>query len=238
MSKPYIIRVSSYKGGVGKTTISINLASALQALGDNVLVVDKDSLNPCVALYLGLENKSKLGYKEAVCDNTSIKKLVIKDKNSGIDILPGSLEAMPFVPDNKQLDKFMDRLSHLTEYDFVLLDTPPGMEFIGETRYYNEGLIISTQDMLSFSSAIRMMQTYKIAKLANNVVINKFEVNDFSSNIDDMMEVLGRKTLAVLPNTVLVPRSLAMHTSAFNLNKKSEFSSNIAKLANYYHGII
>ena len=52
LGKPYIIGISSQKGGVGKTTISVNLAVALKTLGYKVLLVDSDTTNPSVGSIL------------------------------------------------------------------------------------------------------------------------------------------------------------------------------------------
>ena len=58
MEKPYLIRLSSTKGGVGKSVIAVNLAAALQMYGFKTLVVDMDTINPCVGLYLGIQDSS------------------------------------------------------------------------------------------------------------------------------------------------------------------------------------
>ncbi len=65
VQKPYIIRVSSTKGGVGKSAIAVNLAVSIEMYGYRTLIVDLDTINPSVGLYLGLANVS-IGAEEAM----------------------------------------------------------------------------------------------------------------------------------------------------------------------------
>jgi MinD superfamily P-loop ATPase len=71
--RPYIIRMSSQKGGVGKTTIAVNLSTALSVKGYRVLLVDADIYNPCITFYLGLRSPT-VGFKDVLLGKSKLEK--------------------------------------------------------------------------------------------------------------------------------------------------------------------
>ena len=94
--KPYLIRIASQKGGVGKTTVAVNLSVALMQKGYDVLLVDADTTNPACGFHLGME-KSNRGYYDVIKKGANINEAISIHTPSGVHVLNGRIDAMPFV---------------------------------------------------------------------------------------------------------------------------------------------
>lgn len=119
-----VIAVSSGKGGVGKTSVTVNLACALTAQGYRVGIVDADIYGPNVPIMLGLRNQRIKGESEAG------KPLPLE--NYGIKVISVAFlikEEQPVVWRGPMLDRIIRQfLSDFEwgELDFLLVDLPPG----------------------------------------------------------------------------------------------------------------
>ncbi|MBQ3081194.1 MAG: AAA family ATPase [Clostridia bacterium] len=116
-----IIFVTSFKGGVGKTTLAANLASALTVLGKKVLVVDADYGNRCMDLVLGLENDVLFDSADVIGGKTDFENAVVRhSENERLYFLPA-----PAFSSGKVSATGVEELfaSIKDRFDFVLVDS-------------------------------------------------------------------------------------------------------------------
>jgi len=137
-SKPMIITVFNNKGGVGKTTTTINLAAALNKLGKRVLLIDIDP-QANVTSGLGIdplndiEDKGKKDISHLLTDiEVTMESIIIRKRWEDItlDIVPSHIRlsdmeaSLIMAPDSDRiLDKKLKKLKQ--EYDYILIDPPP-----------------------------------------------------------------------------------------------------------------
>ena len=136
-----IISFVNQKGGVGKTTSSINLAASLGLLGKKTLLVDLDPQGNSTT-GVGI-NKGELAGSvyEVLTDRADIKNIVVNTKFKNLYLLPASInlagvdmELMEmsrlnpeFIP-QKQLEKHMSTIKNY--FDYIILDCPPSLGLI------------------------------------------------------------------------------------------------------------
>ncbi|HOD36745.1 MAG TPA: MinD/ParA family protein [Syntrophales bacterium] len=123
--KPVMVCITSGKGGVGKTFITVNLAAALAAKGKKVLVVDCDFGLANVDIMLGIRPSRTM--KDVVFGGKTLRDVIVKTPG-GFDLVP----ACSGVRDMAQLlyeriEMIKEMLLSLEGYDLVLMDTGAGM---------------------------------------------------------------------------------------------------------------
>lgn len=124
-----VVSFSIFKGGTGKTTSTVSTAAALVAKGKSVLVVDLDQ-QASATRYLDLDPETTPNLYDVFNGEASAQS-AIRQTKFGIDVLPSNLllAAIEEAMESKSHDEL--RLSELLtplkpEYDFILIDTPPG----------------------------------------------------------------------------------------------------------------
>lgn len=128
MSK--IIAVANQKGGVGKTTTSVNIAAALAISHKSVLLVDLDPQANATS-GLGIESPSFVIY-DCLIKNTSTQEVIVETQISGLSILPSGsdlagaeVELADMEDREHALRKVIDEIKN--QYDYIILDCPPAL---------------------------------------------------------------------------------------------------------------
>ncbi|EMY63143.1 MULTISPECIES: ParA family protein [Leptospira] len=127
-----IVSISNQKGGVGKTTTAINLASNLVDLGKKVLLLDIDPQgNSGSGLGLEVQSLHKTTY-EVLIGELSAREAVQKTFVNNLDIIPSNINLsgleVDFLGMDKKEFKLKDALASIKEsYDYILIDCPPSL---------------------------------------------------------------------------------------------------------------
>lgn len=127
-----IIAVVNQKGGVGKTTTSLNLGAYLAALGKEVLLVDLDpQANATSGLGIVHQNL-EFGLYEALLDQKPIKEVICKTKQKRYSVAPATVSLAGAGIELVSLENREFRLALLLEdlrkdYDYIIIDGPPSL---------------------------------------------------------------------------------------------------------------
>ena len=126
-----IIAVANQKGGVGKTTTSVNLSAAFAEMGKKVLLIDCDPQGNATS-GLGIEKDGlELSIYDALINDTPMEEIIIQTQ-FGLDMVPSVMDLAGAEVELVNLDDKQYRLKKTVElvknkYDYILIDCPPSL---------------------------------------------------------------------------------------------------------------
>lgn len=169
------ITITSGKGGVGKTNLSLNLALELARLGHQTCLFDADFGTANVNILLGISPRYDI--KDVIMAGKSIADIIIAESNA-MDILPGSSgveEMANLKPD--QLESLLSALSTMKEYDFLVIDTGAGISknVVSFCLASSEVVLVITHEPTSLTDAYALLKvlTANGYKGTTKVVVNR-----------------------------------------------------------------
>ncbi len=167
-----IIAVANQKGGVGKTTTTINLAASLATLEKTVLVVDADP-QANASSGLGVDIKEvECSLYECIIDHTDVREAIYTTDITGLDIIPSHIDLvgaeveMLKIKNNRE--KMMKELlaPMREEYDYILIDCAPSLGLITvNSLTAADSVIIPVQcEYFALEGISKLLNTIKIIK--------------------------------------------------------------------------
>ena len=166
-----IISFANQKGGVGKTTTCINLASYLSALGKNVLVVDMDPQGNATSGLGITKNQKILTLYDAIDGDKDINEVVRKTDIQNLDIIPATVDlagAEVELVSMRGREKVVKNLLKKVRdnYDYILIDCPPslGLLTINALTTSNSVVIPIQCEFFALEGLTQLMNTIKLVK--------------------------------------------------------------------------
>ncbi len=231
MDDSRIIGLVSGKGGVGKTSLCVNLGVAISDLGYEVTLVDADFSASNLGVYLGrYEHPVKI--QDVLGGGAEIDSAIFRHP-SGVKAITSSNELADVEPETEDISQILEAASK--DSDFVLVDFPPGLDStVSSIMEGCDELIIVT--MPTQTAGINAAQITEKAKLERysmlGSVINKVEDRPDRELIDREIETMTEThILAEIPYDPEMKEALFHHKPLIDYKPLSKASIEIKSLA-------
>ena len=210
-----IIAMANQKGGVGKTTTSINLAASLAALDKKVLVVDADpQANASSGLGIDLKNVQNSIY-ECIISGTDAREAIISTEIEGLKIIPSHIDLVGAEIEMLNLENREKVLQNVlkdikVEFDYILIDCSPSLGLITvNSLTAADSVIIPVQcEYFALEGISKLLNTIKIikSKLNPNLEIEGFLLTMYDARLrlaNQIYEEVHKHFRELVFNTVI-----------------------------------
>ena len=215
-----IYSIINQKGGVGKTTTTINLGTAMAACGANVLIIDMDPQGN-LSTGMGVEKgKREKGVYNILIDNLSINDAVIKTEIPNLNLIPSNDDLLGIdIELSNESDRVMrlkKALEDLNSYDYILLDCPPSLSLLTlNALVASTGALVPLQaEFYALEGLSQLLKTIEDIKNSVNhnlmlegVIITMF---DGRNNLSNQVEQDVRSYLGTEVFTTKIPRNIRL----------------------------
>lgn len=207
------IVITSGKGGVGKTTTTANIGTALAIKGHKVCLVDTDIGLRNLDVVMGLENRIIYDLVDVAEGNCRLHQALIKDKRfDDLYLLPAAQTKDKDAVAPEQMIKIITELKQ--DFDYVMIDCPAGIEqgFKNAVAGADRAIVVTTPEISAVRDADRiigLLEPYKIdqPKLIVNRIRPQMMKRGEMLDVDEIVNILGIDLLGIVPDDEEVIRS-------------------------------
>ncbi len=232
-----VITVTSGKGGVGKTTATANIATALAADGAKVVCIDADIGLRNLDVVLGLENRIVYDIVHVVEGAAKLRQAMIRDKRlPHLFLIPAAQTRDKSAVAPSDMVRICDELRE--EFDYIMLDSPAGIErgFRNALAPSNKVLIVTNPEVSAVRDADRIIGLVESElKGPPSLIINRIKPEMVKRgdmlSIDDVLDVLAIDLIGIVPEdeTILVGSNRGNPVALDEKSRAGQAFRNIAR---------
>lgn len=199
------IVITSGKGGVGKTTTSANLGTALAILGKRVCLVDTDIGLRNLDVVMGLENRIIYDLVDVVEGRCKMHQALVKDKRFEdlLYLLPAAQTSDKTAVKPEQIKKLIDELKQ--DYDYIVIDCPAGIEqgYKNAVAGADKAVVVTTPEISAVRDADRIIgllekEDIEPPKLVINRIRNHLVKNGDMLDVDEIVSHLSIDLIGIV----------------------------------------
>ena len=216
-----IIAIANQKGGVGKTTTSINLSACIAAKGKKVLVIDIDPQGNTTSGYGIEKNELENTIYELILGDCSIENCILKEVYPNISILPSNVnlaaaeieligvEKKEYILKN-EVDWVKDR------YDFIIIDCPPSLSLLTVNAMTTaDSVLVPIQcEYYALEGLSQLIHTVNLVKERLNPDLDMdgvvFTMYDSRTNLSNQVVDNVKSNLKQKVYDTLIPRNIRL----------------------------
>jgi len=226
-----VIGILSGKGGVGKTTVTVNLGLAMHKLGEDIVVVDCDLKNPNLGLHLGVFDYDK------TLHNFLVEGLSILEC---LHIHPTGLRFIPAHPSLEYLNVNLTSIKKFGDIGMkIILDSPPGLnrDAICVLESCDEVLVVTTPYLPNIAACLKTIEIAKDMDIrVRGIVLNRVGMNKEEISKEEIEAVSNIKVIQSIPWDRNVLKGLAMKVPVVEYKPYSPASIAFYELASKLSG--
>ena len=227
-----VIAFVSGKGGVGKTTIAVNVAQALFDSGKKVLLIDANITTPNISLHYSI-NPSGFSLHDVLNGKIGIDKVIYKTE-TGLMVIPGGLNF------NNLKSRIKKPLSNallmlIDKFDYIIIDAGAGLgvETQMAIKACEEMVLVTNPDLPAITDALRAKKVAEDLRISLlGVVLNKKTGLEFDLKDENVAEFLELPIIGLVPFDIHVPKSIKDRIPVVTAYPLSKASKEIKKLVN------
>lgn len=166
-----VIAIANQKGGVGKTTTSVNLSACLADLGKKVLLVDLDPQGNSTSGFGFDKTRIKQSIYDVLVNDVSIEGVILQTKIENLMLLPATIqlagaeiELVSIMSRETKLKRVLDKVKY--SYDYVIIDCPPslGLLTINSLTAANSVLVPIQCEFYALEGLSQLMNTITLVQ--------------------------------------------------------------------------